>query len=107
MITLPQAGPAGQSPDVAAIAAATVLLDADQGNDLMAQLDSKWFDQGRAYSIEGNPITVCWNDQQRAGYRFQEWLVGDDRAIAIGDWPILRRVEQRTLVLVAVTLGVH
>lgn len=52
----------------------TILLadlrcDADAGWALMKELDRKWFHEGVQHFRAGQPVDVCWNHVQRAGYR--------------------------------------
>lgn len=98
MFNLSQTDRIGQSLDAAAIAAADLSLDAAAGADLCADLDEKWFDQGRALFLEGQPLDACWNEMQRAGYLLAESISSDP--IAVEDWPRIHRSTARAMAAV-------
>jgi hypothetical protein len=54
--------------DAAAIAAAKLRIDAENGADLLNSLYAKWYGEGRALFAEGGSPVRLWNPVQRAGY---------------------------------------
>lgn len=86
MNTLSHSDPQSQAFAAKAIAAADLRIDAEQGRELMRELDAKWFGEGQAMFAEGQPITACWSPAHRRGWRYAQGLTND--AVAVVGWPM-------------------